>query len=128
MIQSDTIRQAIRSKLKNGTSLKTASGAKFIVESVSPTEMVFRVGEKKTRVAVHVNAIDDLVKEFRFIPSGGWLKIGATTAEPKPGTLGAIVRPHTHGASSASQFAAVLAHVKVAEINPNRPARIRLLV
>jgi hypothetical protein len=128
MIQSDTIRQAIRNKLSNGSTLKTPAGAEFTVESVSPTEMVFRVGEKKARVAVQMNAVDDLVKEFRFLPPGGWMKIGATTGQPKPGTVAAIVRPHTSGASSASQFAAVLAHAEVAEINPARPARIRLLV
>lgn len=128
MIQSDTIRQAIRSKLTNGTNLKTIRGAEFTVESVSPNEMVFRVGEKKTRVAVHMNAVDDLVKEFKYLPPGGWMKIGATTGEPKPGTLAAVVRPHTAGASSASQFAAVLAHVEVAEVNPSRPARIRLVI
>ena len=102
MIQSDTIRQAIRTKLANGASLKTAAGAQFVIESVSPNEMVFRVGEKKARVAVHMDAVDDLVKEFKYIPPGGWMKIGATTGQPKPGTLAAVVRPHTHGASSAS--------------------------
>jgi hypothetical protein len=128
MIQSDTIRQAIRSKLTNGTNLKTVRGAKFVIESVSPNEMVFRVGEKKTRVTVHMNAVDDLVKEFRYLPPGGWMKIGATSGQPKPGTLAAVVRPHTQGTSSASQFAAVLAHVDVAELNPSRPARVRLIV
>ena len=128
MIQSDTIRKAIRTNLANGTNLKTAEGAKFTVESITPNEMVFRVGEKKTRVAVHMDAIDDLVKEFKFIPPGGWMKIGATTGQPKSGTLAAVVRPHTQGASSASQFAAVLAKVNVAEINPSRPARIRLVI
>jgi hypothetical protein len=128
MIQSDTIRQAIREKLSNGAKLKTAGGAEFIVESVSPNEMVFRVGERKARVAIHMNAVDDLVKEFKFLPTGRWMRIGATTGQPKPGSLAAIVRPHTSGTSSASQFAAVLAHVEVAEVNPSRPARIRLLV
>ncbi len=128
MLQSDTIRQAIRKKLSKGKALKTTGGAKFIVESVSPNEMVFRVGEKKLRVAVHMNAVDDLVKEFRFIPAGGWLPIGATTGQPKPRTLAAIVHPHTQGSSSASQFAAVLAHLKVAEIQKSRPARIRLTI
>jgi hypothetical protein len=128
MIQSDTIRQAIRTKLTNGTSLKTIRGAIFVIESVSPNELVFRVGEKKLRVAVHMDAVDDLVKEFKYLPPGGWIKIGATTGQPKPGTLAAVVRPHTHGASSASQFAAVLAHVEVAEVNPSRPARIRLVI
>ena len=128
MIQSDTIRQAIRNKLTNGTSLKTVRGAEFVVESVSPNEMVFRLGEKKIRVAVHMDAVDDLVKEFKYLPPGGWMKIGATTGQPKSGTLAAVVRPHTQGASSASQFAAVLAHLEVAEINPRRPARLRLLI
>jgi hypothetical protein len=128
MIQSDTIRQAIRAKLTNGAKLKTAGGGEFIVESVTPNEMVFRVGERKARVGIHMNAVDDLVKEFKFLPPGRWMRIGATTGEPKPGSLAAIVRPHTSGSSSASQFAAVLAYVKVAEVNPSRPARIRLLV
>ena len=73
MIQSDTIRQAIRSKLANGAKLKTAAGAAFTVETISPNEMVFRVGEKKTRSAIHMDAIDDLVKEFKFLPPGGWM-------------------------------------------------------
>ncbi len=128
MIQSDTIRQAIRTKLANGASLKTAAGAQFVIESISPNEMVFRVGEKKARVAVHMDAVDDLVKEFKYLPPGGWMKIGATTGQPKPGTLAAVVRPHTQGASSASQFAAVLAHVDVVEVNPSRPARFRLII
>ena len=128
MIQSDIIRQAIRTKLTNGTSLKTVGGAEFVVESVSPNEMVFRLGEKKIRVAVQMNAVDDLVKEFKYLPPGGWMKIGATTSQPKPGTLAAVVRTHTQGASSASQFAAVLAHLEVAEINPSRPARLRLII
>ncbi|MFX1565959.1 MAG: hypothetical protein ACFFCH_08215 [Promethearchaeota archaeon] len=128
MIQSDTIRQAIRTKLAEGKALNTVGGGKFVVESVSPLEMVFRVGEKKSRVALHMTAVDDLVKEFKFLPPNGWMKIGATTGQAKQGTLAAVVRPHTTGASSASQFAAVLVFIKVAEINPSRPARIRLLV
>jgi hypothetical protein len=128
MLQSDTIRQAIRTKLKNGKTLKTIGGAQFVIESISPLEMVFRVGEKKSRVALHMNAVDDLVKEFKFLPPNGWMKIGTTTGQPTPGTLAAVVRSHTTGSSSASQFAAVLAYVEVAEINPSRPARIRLLV
>jgi len=128
MIQSDTIRQAIRTKLKDGMNLKTPGGGEFTIESISPIEIVFRVGEKKSRVAVQMDAIENLVKEFKFLPPGGWMKIGTTTGEPKAGTLAAILRSHTVGASSASQFATVLAHVAVAEINPSRPARIRLLV
>jgi hypothetical protein len=128
MIQSDTIRRAIREKLAIDTTLKTPSGAEFSVESVSPVQLVLRVGEKKHRLSIHLDAVDDLVKEFKFIPPGGWLKIGATASNPQPSTLGAIVQPHTSGGSSASQFAAVLENVQVAEINPSRPARIRLTV
>ena len=128
MLQSDNIRQAIREKLAIDATLKTPSGAEFSVESVSPVKLVLRVGEKKLRLTIHLDAVDDLVKEFRFIPPGGWLKIGAAASNPQPNTLGAIVRPHTSGGSSASQFAAILEHVQVAEINPSRPARIRLTV
>ena len=128
MLQSDNIRQAIREKLAIDTTLKTPSGAIFSVESVSPVKLVLRVGEKKLRLTIHLDAVDDLVKEFKFIPPGGWLKIGAAASNPQPNTLGAIVRPHTSGGSSASQFAAILEHVQVAEINPSRPARIRLTI
>jgi len=128
LIQSDAIRQALREKLENGITLKTTGGAEFLVESINPTEIVFRVGEKKVRVAIMLDAVDDLVKEFKFIPPGGWMRIGAVTGEPKTGTLAAVVRAHTQGASSASQFAAVLEHIQVAEVNPTRPARIRLTV
>jgi hypothetical protein len=128
MLQSDNIRQAIREKLAIDTTLKTPSGAVFSVEAVSPVKLVLRVGEKKFRLTIHLDAVDDLVKEFRFIPPGGWLKIGAVASNPKPNTLGAIVRPHTSGGSSASQFAAILEHIQVAEINPSRPARILLTV
>ncbi|MFW9830429.1 MAG: hypothetical protein ACFFD8_01435 [Candidatus Thorarchaeota archaeon] len=128
MIQSDVIRQALRDKLKPGITLQTPGGAEFTIGSITPVEMVFRVGEKKLRVALHMDAVDDLVKEFRFLPPGGWLKIGSTSGQPMQGTLGAVVRPHTIGGSSASQFAAVLEFVKVAEIRPKRPARIRLTI
>lgn len=128
MLQSDKIRQAIREKLAIDTALKTPSGANFSVESVTPNQLVLRVGEKKHKLTIHLDAIDDLVKEFKFIPAGGWLKIGATASNPQPNTLGAIIRSHTSGGSSASQFAAILEHVQVAEINPNKPARIRLTV
>jgi hypothetical protein len=128
MIQSDTIRQAIREKLTVDANLKTPSGAVFSVESVSPVQLVLRLGEKKHKLTIHLDAVDDLVKEFKFIPPGGWLKIGATASNPQPNTLGAIVQPHTSGGSSASQFAAILEHIQVAEINPSRPARIRLTV
>ncbi len=128
MIQSDAIRQALREKLENGMTLKTTGGAEFLIESINPTEIVFRAGEKKARIAVMLEAIDDLVKEFRFIPPGGWMRIGAVSGEPKPGTLAAVVRAHTQGGSSASQFASILEHIQVAEVNPARPARIRLTV
>jgi hypothetical protein len=128
MLQSDNIRQAIREKLAIDTALKTPSGAEFSVESVSPVKLVLRVGEKQLRLTIHLDAVDDLVKEFKFIPPGGWLKIGAVANNPQPNTLGAIVRPHTSGGSSASQFAAILEHIQVAEINPSRPARMRLTV
>ena len=128
MIQSDTIRRAIREKLAIDKTLKTHGGAKFIVEAVTPIELVLRVGEKKHRLAIHLDAVDDLVKEFKFIPPGGWLKIGATATNPQPNTLGAIVQPHTQGGSSASHFAAILEHVEVAEILSSRPARLRLII
>lgn len=128
MIQSDTIRQAIRKKMTLNTTLKTTGGAEFFVETLTPNEIVFRVGEKKSRVVLHLNAIDDLVKEFKFFPPGRWMRIGSTPIEPKPGTLESVVRPHTQGGSSASHFAAVLQHVKVAEIDSKRPAKLRLTV
>ncbi len=128
MLQSDNIRQAIREKLTIDTTLKTSSGAEFSVEAITPVQLVLRVGEKKYRLTIHLDAVDDLVKEFKFIPPGGWLRIGAAASNPQPNTLGAIVRPHTSGGSSASQFAAILEHIQVAEINPSRPARIRLTV
>ena len=109
MIQSDTIRQAIRTKLTNGTSLKTVRGAEFVVESVSPNEMVFRLGEKKIRVAVQMNAVDDLVKEFKYLPPGGWMKIGATTGQPKPGTLAAVVHRLLEREFLARRFQVTLA-------------------
>jgi hypothetical protein len=128
MIPSDAIRQAIREHLTLGTELKTPGGAGFVIESVTPHHMIMRVGEKKTRVSIHLNSINDLVKEFRFLPPGRWMRIGATPSNPKPGTLAAIVQPHTQGGSSASQFAAILKHIQMAEIESKRPARIRLLV
>ncbi len=128
MLQSDKIRQAIREKLAIDVALKTPSGAGFSVESKTPNQLVLRVGEKKHKLTIHLDTIDDLVKEFKFIPPGGWLKIGAAASNPQPNTLGAIIRSHTSGGSSASQFAAILEHVQVAEIDPSRPARIRLTV
>ena len=128
MIPSDAIRQAIREQLTPGTALKTPGGAAFTVESVSPNQMVLRVGEKQTRLTIQLNCINDLVKEFKFLPPGRWMRIGATPSNPKPGTLAAIVRPHTQGGSAASQFAAILQHIQMAEIEPKRPARLRLLV
>ena len=128
MIPSDAIRQAIREQLAPGTALKTPGGADFTVESVSPNQMVLRAGKNQTRVAIQLACIDDLVKEFKFLPPGRWMRIGATPSNPKPGTLAAVVQPHSQGGSSASQFAAILQYVQMAEIEPKRPARLRLLV
>ena len=128
MIPSDAIRQAIREQLTPGTALQTPGGADFTVESVSPNHMVLRAGANQTRITIQLTCIDDLVKEFKFLPSGRWMRIGATPRNPKPGTLAAVVQPHTQGGSSASQFAAILQHVQMAEIEAKRPARLRLLV
>lgn len=128
MIQSDVIRLAIREELPNDTTLKTSSGAEFLVESISPTQVVFRVGEKRNRVTLDLACIEDLVKEFKFLPPGRWMRIGASRGKPKPGTLDAAVQPHSRGGSATSYFAAVLQHIGVAEINPDRPARIRLTI
>ena len=128
MIPSDAIRQAIREQLAPGTALKTSGGADFTVESVSPNQMVLRVGKNQLRMAIQLACIDDLVKEFKFLPPGRWMRIGATSSNPKPGTLAAVTQPHTQGGSSASQFAAILQHVQMAEIEAKRPARLRLLV
>jgi len=128
MIPSDAIRQAIREQLTPGTALKTPGGADFTVESVSPNQMVLRAGANQTRITIQLTCVDDLIKEFKFLPPGRWMRIGATTTNPKSGTLAAVVQPHTQGGSSASQFAAILQHVQMAEIEPKRPARLRLLV
>jgi hypothetical protein len=128
MIPSDAIRQAIREQLTPGTALQTPGGADFKVESVSPNQMVLRVGKNQTRVTIQLACIDDLVKEFKFLPPGRWMRIGATASNPKPGTLAAVVRPHSQGGSSASQFAVILQHLQVAEIEAKRPARLRLLI
>jgi hypothetical protein len=128
MIASDAIRQAIREQLTPGTALKTPGGADFNVESVSPNQMVLRVGPRQLRITIQLACIDDLVKEFKFLPPGRWMRIGATPSNPKPGTLAAVVRPHTQGGSSASQFASILQHIQMAEIEAKRPAKLRLLV
>ncbi|MFX0168902.1 MAG: hypothetical protein ACFE89_06015 [Candidatus Hodarchaeota archaeon] len=128
MIQSDAIRQAIRNSLTPGTALKTSGGADFTVEAISPHRIVLRVGEKQIRVSINLDSVNALVKEFRFLPPGRWMRIGATAGNPKPGTLAAVVHPHTQGGSSASQFAAILQHIKVAEVDPKRPAKLRLTV
>ena len=127
MITSDVIRQAIREKVSNGTTLSTPGGAELVVESVKPTEVVILVGKNKKRVSLTLDCINDLVKEFRFLPPGGWLRINPST-QLGLSSLDNCLREHTNAKNIASSFAAVLEHAGVVEISKGRPARIRLLV
>ncbi len=126
MILSDKIRQAIRDKVPDGTVLSTPSGVEFEVLAVERKRIVFRVGEKRQRIALSLACVNDLVKEFKLLPQGKWLRIGAG----KTGytTLADIVQSHTNGRNVASYFAPVLVKAEIAEIDTSRPAKIRLLV
>jgi hypothetical protein len=126
MILSDEIRQAIRDKVPDGTILSTSGSAEFEVAAVERKQIVFRVGEKRQRIVLSLVCVNDLVKEFKLLPQGKWLRIGAG----KTGytTLADIIQPHTSGRNVASYFAAVLVKAGIAEIDASRPAKMRLLV
>lgn len=125
MITVDMILQAIQRRVQEGVRLHTPSGVEFTVKSVQPSRLVFRVG-KGSLIHLTLTCVRDVVDAFSRLPSDSWLRIGAIHDAAAPTSLDHILQRHSSGASTASYFAPILEHAQIAEIDRQRPAKIRL--
>jgi hypothetical protein len=125
MVTAAVILQAIHRQVREGLRLRTPRGVEFVVQSVEPSRLVFRVGEGSS-VYLRLSCVSDVVDAFGRLPPDSWLRIGAIHGAAAPTSLDGILQRHSGGASAASYFAPILEYAQVAEINRQPPAKIRL--
>jgi hypothetical protein len=117
-----TVMDILLSNIMPQTELRTpVMGSKFVVESVSPTDVTLTLGKKwKTLIpAACLNGIP------AFLRGKDWVEIGAVHDVSRLGTLenyidGFISR------SAGNYVAALLEKVGVLEIDRKRPSKVRL--
>jgi hypothetical protein len=125
-----TLFERIRKEIPDGLVLKTlVVGNRFKVKSVESERLVFFVGTK-TDIAVSKACWNGIPN---FLKGKGWVKIGAkheVTVNVYNFTLEKYLRECTSSKSRPSQgiyVASLLEYLKVAEVDHNRPSKLRLL-
>ena len=119
------VEAAIRTHLAPGTELPTPTGrATFVVDEISPKELVLLFGPKKTRTAFSWPCLEGIPE---FLRARQWVRIGANRnvqgdRDALDGYLKRFIKRQT-----ADYVAVVLERAGLVELDRERPARVRLL-
>ncbi len=120
-----TVIDMIQSKLKPGDLVETPSGqATFSISEISSKGVRVTVGEKELSIFIPIECwamIPDCLIEKN------WVELGGIHGDPKPDTLEYHIQKYTSGVSAVSYVAPILEKIGIAEIDRERPARIRLI-
>jgi hypothetical protein len=123
-----TVFERIRKEIHAGMVLYTpVQNKSFKVESVDSEKLVFFVGAK-TKIEVPKacwNGIPD------FLRGRDGVRIGAKHECTRKVLRGSLERyldecPNKTSASAGSYVASVLGHLKIVEVDPHRPSKVRL--
>jgi hypothetical protein len=101
----------------------------FTVKSLKTEKIVFTVGKKKTKIIVPKDCWNGIPI---FLNGKDWVKIGAKHESTEHVLFGTLERcldecPDKNSESAGSYVASVLEYLKIVEVDPKRPSKIRLL-
>lgn len=97
--------------------------ARFEVANLAPDAVELLFGGRRTRTVIRWTCLEDIPA---FLHEKGWVEIGAThSVTVKPGTLEAHLRTCLRR-STGGYVAALLAEAGLIDIDPRKPAKIRL--
>lgn len=125
---SMTVFDRIMKEIRSGTVLYTpVQNRQFTIKSVDAEKLVFFVGAK-TKIEVPKacwNGIPD------FLKGRDWVRIGAKHECTRKVLIGSLERyldecPNKTSASAGSYVASVLKHLKIVEVDHQRPSKVRL--
>jgi len=107
-----------------GSRLNTPSGSsEFEITELSSKRIIVTVGERNTRIAIPGSCFENSVA---FLKGKDWVRIGAIHSFSYPGSFDAYIKDFTKGVSAASYVSPILEKAGIVQINPIRPAKIKL--
>ena len=115
--------EAVIRQMRPRTLFTVRGGARFEVDSLAPDAVELLFGGSKTRTVIRWTCLEGIPA---FLHEKGWVEIGAThSVTVKPGTLEAYLRTCLRR-STGGYVAALLAEADIIDVDPRKPAKIRL--
>ena len=103
--------------------LETSSGKQFKVTHIDGEKVLIETGKKPSTLKISASALEEVPD---FLRGKGWIRIGAVHELSDELSLDTFLKRFSHGTSLASYVAPLLELAEIAEIDRNRPAKIRL--
>ena len=103
--------------------LETPSGKQFEVIHIDGERVLIETGKKPSELKIPVSALEEAPD---FLRGKDWVRIGAVHEISDELSLDTFLKRFSHGTSLASYVAPLLELAEIAEIDRNRPAKIRL--
>ena len=103
--------------------LKTSSGKQFKVIHIDGEKVLIETGKKPSTLKIPASSLEEAPD---FLKGKGWVRIGAVHEISDDLSLDTFLKRFCHGTSLASYVAPLLELAEIAEIDRDRPARIRL--
>lgn len=119
------IEDSVRQRLKPGAKLYSVPGrAQFEVKELSDDALVLLFGQKKTRTVIRWSYLEGVSS---FLEGKAWVEIGAVhKVSGVAGTLDGYIKGCGLRRTTGGYVAAVLLDAGIVDVDPSRPARIRL--
>ncbi len=105
--------------------LETSSGKQFKVIHIDGEKVLIETGKKPSTLKIPASAVEEAPN---FLRGKGWIRIGAIHEISDAPSLDTFLKRFSRGTSLASYVAPLLELAEIAEIDRNRPAKIRLKV
>ena len=103
--------------------LETSSGKQFKVIHIDGEKVLIETGKKPSTLKIPASALEEAPD---FLRGKDWIRIGAVHEISDELSLDTFLKRFSRGTSLASYVAPLLELAKIAEIDRNRPAKIRL--
>jgi len=103
--------------------LETSSGKQFKVIHIDGEKVLIETGKKPSTLRIPASALEEA---SNFLRGKGWIRIGAVHEISDELSFDTFLKRFSHDTSLASYVAPLLELAEIAEIDRNRPAKIRL--
>ena len=122
-----SIFEIVLKEIHEGMILHTSvERVQFEIKSVDSDKLVFSVGAKGTLIPIPMAIWNDIPN---FL-GRDWVRIGMKYGVAPKGSLQDFIDHHpsrgTQHSSDANYVASVLDYLKIVEVDPNRPSKVRL--